>query len=55
MVVPCSGALCAVNRYGAQTAGAPFLEKGTLSPFAPLDRTNVVRSGRVDLGPIEVP
>ncbi len=37
------------------TASAPFLEKGTLSPHAPRDRNNVVRSGMVDLGPIEVP
>ena len=37
------------------TASAPFLGMGTLSPYAPTDRNGVVRSGRVDLGPIEVP
>ena len=37
------------------TAGAPFLAKGVLSPYARRDRNNVVRSGKVDLGPIEVP
>jgi hypothetical protein len=36
-------------------AGAPFLGMGALSPHAPNDRNGVVRSGRVDLGPIEVP
>ena len=36
-------------------AGAPFLGAGALTPFAPVDRNGVVRSGRVDLGPIEVP
>ncbi len=37
------------------TANAPFLEMGTLSPHARRDRNNVLRSGKVDLGPIEVP
>ena len=37
------------------TADAPFLGKGTLSPTAPADRSGTVRSGAVDLGPIEVP
>jgi hypothetical protein len=37
------------------TADAPFLGMGTLSPDAPSDRNGSVRSGKVDLGPIEVP
>ena len=36
-------------------AGSPFLSKGTLLHDAPTDRTGRVRSGRVDLGPIELP
>lgn len=36
-------------------ARAPFLGMGTLSPDAPSDRNGAVRSGQVDLGPIEVP
>jgi hypothetical protein len=35
------------------TQSAPFLGIGTLSPYAPTDRNGVVRSGKVDLGPIE--
>jgi hypothetical protein len=36
-------------------AGAPMLGIGTLSPHAPTDRHGAVRSGRVDVGPIEIP
>jgi hypothetical protein len=36
------------------TAEAPFLAAGTLSPDAPSDRNGAARSGKVDLGPIEV-
>jgi hypothetical protein len=37
------------------TAEAPYLGKGTLLPGAPSDRYGAARTGRVDLGPIEVP
>lgn len=37
------------------TEKAPFLEMGTLSPYARRDRNAVLRSGTVDLGPIEAP
>ena len=37
------------------TAGAPFLGTGTLSAHGPADRYGAARSGKVDLGPIEVP
>ena len=37
------------------TAEAPYLGKGALLPGAPSDRYGAVRTGRVDLGPIEVP
>ncbi len=36
-------------------ADAPFLGMGKLTPDAPADRNGAVRSGKVDLGPIEVP
>lgn len=35
--------------------GAPFLGMGGPSPDAPTDRLGAARSGKVDLGPIEVP
>lgn len=35
--------------------GAPFLDAGRLQPDAPTDRSGRARSGRVDLGPFEVP
>jgi hypothetical protein len=34
-------------------SGAPFAGVGTLSPDATADRNGIVRSGKVDLGPIE--
>lgn len=37
------------------TATAPFLEKGDFSSLAPRDLNGRRRSGKVDLGPIEVP
>lgn len=37
------------------TATAPFLEKGTVSADAKVDRRGTVRSGTVDLGPFERP
>ena len=37
------------------TAKAPYLGKGALLPGAPTDRNGTVRTGQVDLGPIEVP
>jgi hypothetical protein len=37
------------------TAQAPLLGKGSLLPAAPADRNGAVRTGKVDLGPIEVP
>ncbi len=37
------------------TTSAPFLAKGAVSPAAPADRNGIARSGKADLGPIEVP
>ncbi len=37
------------------TATAPFVGKGSQSPDAPADRNGGLRSGKADLGPIEVP
>lgn len=37
------------------TASAPFLAKGPLSAYAPVDLNGVKRPARVDLGPIELP
>jgi hypothetical protein len=34
-------------------AGAPFLNAGAFSPYAPADRNGVARPERVDLGPLE--
>jgi hypothetical protein len=36
------------------TTAAPFLDRGPATPFAPTDRNGSARSGRVDLGPLEV-
>ena len=36
-------------------AGAPFLNKGEVSNAASWDRNGAARSGKVDLGPIEIP
>jgi hypothetical protein len=48
----------AINRNPADfmpTARAPFLGAGALSPLAPADRSGAMRTGKVDLGPIEIP
>jgi hypothetical protein len=36
-------------------AGAPFLGIGAPSSYAPTDRNGQPRTGKVDLGPIELP
>jgi hypothetical protein len=33
---------------------APFLNAGSFSPYAPVDRRGAQRSDRVDLGPVEI-